>query len=96
MTYRTGSIRKIHVIGLDNDEDMLAQLEAFSSQAGIRHAAILSGFGSTKAYHSHVVRSTKLPPGYSTDGSTPTSSTRIDTYRTGATWSRARLDSPVR
>jgi predicted DNA-binding protein with PD1-like motif len=63
MKYQTGAISKIHVVRMANDEDILHGLEAFTKEAGIKHASILSAVGSIKAYHSHVVHTTNLPPG---------------------------------
>ena len=63
MKYQTGSIRRIHMVQLSNGEDLLHGLEAFARDAGIEHASILAGAGSIRTYHTHVVRSTALPPG---------------------------------
>ena len=63
MRYETGKISNMHVVHLANGEDLLAGLEEFVAEAGIEYGSILSAVGSIKSYHSHVVRSTGLPPG---------------------------------
>lgn len=63
MTFQTGDIARIHVVRLENGDDVLNSLSAFAAEAGVANASILSGVGSIKSYHSHVVSSTGLPPG---------------------------------
>ncbi len=63
MTWQTGTIRKVHLVRLSNGEDLLRGLEEFAKEAEIEHASILCGVGSIRTYHTHVVRTTNLPPG---------------------------------
>ena len=63
MTWQSGTIRRVHIVRFENGEDLLEGLERWVTEAGIDHASILSGVGSIKSYHNHVVRSTALPPG---------------------------------
>jgi len=51
------------VVRMETGEDVLEALSSAIEELRIRNAAILSGVGSVRSYHVHVVETTSLPPG---------------------------------
>lgn len=58
----SGTVKRMHVIHLNNGDDILLSLRAAVQQKGIRHAIILGAIGSVTEYHFHVVASCEVPP----------------------------------
>lgn len=54
---------EIITIRLNTGEDILASIEGELSKQGVKHGIILTGVGSIKDYHIHVVKTTRIPPG---------------------------------
>jgi predicted DNA-binding protein with PD1-like motif len=63
MVVQQTPIGRLLLIRLNPGDDLLRGLEQAVAEAGIRNGAILSGVGSLKSYHYHVVATTNLPPG---------------------------------
>ena len=63
MLAETTSAARVHVIRMDPDEDVLLALREWVSVHSIQNATFVSGVGSLKRYHAHVVETTNLPPG---------------------------------
>ena len=56
-------IRRLLAVRLSADEDVLEILKTTVEREKIKNAVIITGVGSVKSYHYHVVRSRNLPPG---------------------------------
>jgi len=63
MRTQTTEFGRLHLVRLDPDEDLLRGIEAAVQELGIQTGLIVSGIGSLKRYHYHVVETTRLPPG---------------------------------
>ena len=59
----TSSISEVVTVRIDTDEDILATIEEAVQEQDIKHGIILTGVGSIKDYHIHVVKTTNIPPG---------------------------------
>ena len=59
----TSEISKVITVRIDTDEDVLSSIEDAVREQGIKHGIILTGVGSIKDYHIHVVETTNIPPG---------------------------------
>src|SRR5262245_59629639 len=51
----TGQFERVLVLRFKHDTDLLAGIEAMVQKQRVRNAVILSGIGSVKSYHLHVV-----------------------------------------
>ena len=58
----SGNIKRMHVVHLNNGDDVLLSLREVVKQKNIQHGVILGAIGSVTAYHFHVVASTEVPP----------------------------------
>ncbi len=58
----SGNIKRLHVLHLNNGDDILLSLRAAVAEKQIQHGVILGAIGSVTAYHFHVVASTEVPP----------------------------------
>jgi predicted DNA-binding protein with PD1-like motif len=56
------AVNNLIVIRLNPGDDILESLRKAARDAGIKNAAILSGAGSARSYHYHVVSSRENPP----------------------------------
>ena len=56
-------VKNLIFIRLNPGDDVLASLTEAAKQHNIKNASIISGFGSVRSHHFHVVASRKLPPG---------------------------------
>ena len=63
MVVQQTPIDRLLLIRLNPGDDLLRGIEQAVAEAGVRNGAILSGVGSLKSYHYHVVETTNLPPG---------------------------------
>ena len=61
MEYSALSVSKIHILRVDPGEDLLASIEHFLQEAGIRQAVVLGGYGTSAAYHLHWVTHNRIP-----------------------------------
>ena len=59
----TSEISEVITVRIDTDEDVLSSIEDAVREQGIKHGIILTGVGSIKDYHIHVVKTTNIPPG---------------------------------
>ena len=59
----TSEISEVITVRIDTDEDVLSSIEDAVREQGISHGIILTGVGSIKDYHIHVVETTHIPPG---------------------------------
>lgn len=57
----SGQFQRILVLRFKNDTDLLAGMEKLVQQHHVRNAVILSGIGSVKSYHFHVVSNRTFP-----------------------------------
>ena len=55
-------VKNLIFIRLNPGDDVLASLTEAAEKNGIKNAVIISGFGSTKTHHFHVVASRENPP----------------------------------
>ena len=55
------SVSKIYILRVDPGEDLLASIEHFLQEAGIRQAVVLGGYGMLAAYHLHWVTHNRIP-----------------------------------
>lgn len=62
MITRQAKPKRTIMVRLSNGEDILASLREAVKRENISNAVILSGFGSVKSYHFHVVATGDLPP----------------------------------
>ena len=53
---------KLHLFRMDENEDILLTLKRIVAEKRIKNAVILSGVGSVKSFHYHVVASGENPP----------------------------------
>jgi predicted DNA-binding protein with PD1-like motif len=58
----SGDVKRMHVLHLNNGDDILLSLREAVKQKNIQHAVILGAIGSVTEYHFHVVASTEVPP----------------------------------
>ena len=70
MLSRVTEIRRIIMVRINPGEDILLGLRQAVKEHDIRNAAILTGFGSVRQSHFHVVMSNDLPPAESYPKST--------------------------
>lgn len=63
MITKSAECKRMLAIRLNSDDDILLSLQEAVKQNGITNGLILSGVGSLKQYHFHVVETTNLPPG---------------------------------
>lgn len=54
--------KKMHVIRMEENEDILLTLQKAIGENKIQNAIIISGLGSVKSFHYHVVASCENPP----------------------------------
>jgi predicted DNA-binding protein with PD1-like motif len=57
----SGRFDRVLVLRLKHDADLLAGIEKLTQQHHVRNAVILSGIGSVKGYHVHVVSNRTFP-----------------------------------
>jgi predicted DNA-binding protein with PD1-like motif len=62
MRILSGDVKRLHVIHLNNGDDILLSLRQAVQQKNIQHGIILGAIGSVTAYHFHVVASSEVPP----------------------------------
>ncbi len=62
MLSRVTEIRRVVMVRINPGDDILLGLRKAVSEHGIRNGAILTGFGSVRKSHFHVVMSNDLPP----------------------------------
>ena len=62
MRILSGNVKRMHVIHLNNGDDILLSLRAAVNAKNIQHGIIVSAIGSVTEYHFHVVASTEVPP----------------------------------
>jgi uncharacterized protein len=62
MLARVAEIKRILMVRINPGEDILLGLRQAIKEHGIQNAAILTGFGSVRQSHFHVVMSNDLPP----------------------------------
>lgn len=55
------NLSRIHILRVDPGEDVLAAIELFLQEAGIRQAVVLGGYGTLAAYHLHWVTHNRIP-----------------------------------
>lgn len=70
MLSRVADIARIVMVRINPGDDILLGLQQAVKEHGIRNAAILTGFGSVRHSHFHVVMSNELPPAESYPKST--------------------------
>jgi uncharacterized protein len=61
MEYGSFDLKKIHILRIDPGEDVLACVEQFLAQSGLRQAVVVGGYGTLAASHLHWVRNNLLP-----------------------------------
>jgi uncharacterized protein len=61
MEYGSFDLKKIHILRIDPGEDVLACVEQFLVQSGLRQAVVVGGYGTLAASHLHWVRNNQLP-----------------------------------
>ena len=61
MEFAAMSISKLHVLRVDPGEDLLACIERFLQETGIRQAVVLGGYGTLAAYSLHWVTHNLIP-----------------------------------
>jgi len=54
-------LSRVHIVRIDPGEDVLASLERFVQDAGIRQAVVLGGYGTLATYHLHWVTHNRIP-----------------------------------
>ena len=62
MLSRLAEIKRVLMVRINPGEDILLGLRQAVKEHGIENAAILTGFGSVRQSHFHVVMSNTLPP----------------------------------
>lgn len=62
MVSQAGKIKRIIMVRINPDEDVLLSLRQAVKNHDIQNAVILAGIGSAKRSHFHVVTSNELPP----------------------------------
>jgi hypothetical protein len=55
------ALKRVHILRVDPGEDLLASIEGFVQEAGIRQAVVLGGYGTLAAYHLHWVTHNRIP-----------------------------------
>lgn len=70
MLSRLAEIKRVLMVRINPGEDILLGLRQAVKEHGIKTAAILTGFGSVRQSHFHVVMSNTLPPAESYPKST--------------------------
>ena len=63
MLIQNTQFRRVILVRLNPDDDILDSLTEAARRENIRHGLVLSGIGSLSRYHVHVVKTTQLPPG---------------------------------
>ena len=58
-----GRIKSVMCLKVESGEDVLISLQNEVTRRGVRSGIILNGIGSVSAFHTHVVKTTNLPPG---------------------------------
>ena len=61
MEFASMDLSRIHVVRIDPGEDVLASLQRFLEEAGVRQAVVLGGYGTLAAYHLHWVTHNRIP-----------------------------------
>jgi predicted DNA-binding protein with PD1-like motif len=61
MEFASMNLSRIHILRVDPGEDVLASIESFLKEAGIRQAVVLGGYGTLAAYHLHWVAHNRIP-----------------------------------
>ncbi len=79
MLSRLTEIRRVMMVRINPGDDILLGLRKAVAEHGIRNAVILTGFGSVRKSHFHVVMSNTLPP----DESYPKSAQPLDVVGIG-------------
>ena len=62
MISQTTDIKRIILVRIDPEEDILLAIRKAVEQNNIRNGAIIEGLGSARSIHYHVVASNELPP----------------------------------
>ena len=62
MRIASGKLTRLHVIHLNNGDDILLGLREAVARKNIQHGVILGAIGSVTSYHFHVVASSVVPP----------------------------------
>ncbi len=62
MVVQDANIKRLVMVRLNPNDDILLSLRKAVEQAGIRTGMILNGLGSARSYHYHVVGDYNLPP----------------------------------
>jgi len=55
------SVEALHIVRIDPGEDVLAAVEAFLAESGVRQAVVVAGYGTLAAHHLHWVTHNRLP-----------------------------------
>ena len=55
------AVAKLHIVRVDPGEDVLASVERFLAESGVRQAAVVGGYGTLAKHHLHWVRDNQLP-----------------------------------
>jgi predicted DNA-binding protein with PD1-like motif len=63
MLVTSAALKRLVLIRLNPNDDILPSLQAAVDREGIRDGLILNGAGSVSSYHFHVVETTRMPPG---------------------------------
>lgn len=61
MEFASMNFSRIHILRIDPGEDVLASVERFLGEVGIRQAVVLGGYGTLAAYHLHWVTHNRIP-----------------------------------
>ena len=61
MEYGSFNVSKIHILRVDPGEDILATVEQFITDTGLRQAVVLGGYGTMAAYYLHWVTHNHIP-----------------------------------
>jgi predicted DNA-binding protein with PD1-like motif len=55
------NLGRFHILRVDPGEDVLASIEHFLKESGVRQAVVLGGYGTLAAYHLHWVTHNRIP-----------------------------------
>jgi predicted DNA-binding protein with PD1-like motif len=61
MEFGTLNLGKVYILRVDPGEDILAAVERFISEADLKQAVVLGGYGTMAAYHLHWVTHNRIP-----------------------------------
>jgi predicted DNA-binding protein with PD1-like motif len=61
MEYAALEVERIYILRVDPGEDVLASVNRFIAETGLRQAVVLGGYGTLTSYHLHWVKHDRLP-----------------------------------